>query len=138
MVVYLVSAEDAKRALEERFVKIDGNLALVSEYRKIQRPQRCYNYNKYGHHKSRCDLPPKCGKCSTNYETNVCEATEPKCAACDGPHTAMDADCLAYHREVNKLRGKDHSTQPSTQGEGDEWQIVTSQRNRREVTMSDA
>lgn len=138
MVVHLASAEDAKRALEERFVKVKGSLALVSEYRKLQRPQRCYNCNKYGHHKSRCDLPPKCGKCSANHETNACEATEPKCAACNGPHTAMDAGCPTYRKEVNKLRGTAHSTQQPNQGGEDEWQTVTSQRNRREVTMSDA
>ncbi len=103
MVVHLPSAEEANRAINERMVKIGGQIAFVSEYHKMARPTRCYNCNQYGHVRARCSNPTLCGKCSGGHNSDDCIGTEKRCPACNGPHTVMDPGCPVYLREKANL-----------------------------------
>ena len=138
MIVHMASKEDATRALSERMVKIDGSISLVSEYQKMIRPQRCYNCHDYGHQAARCTKETKCGKCAGPHAADKCEASNPTCAACKGPHTARDNGCPTYRKELNKLRSRKGPSSAVEADDGGEWQTVTSHRNHREVTMSNA
>jgi hypothetical protein len=136
MVIHMASADDARRANANGYVKIGGNLAIVSEYQRVQRPQRCYKCNGYGHLRTRCTRDTTCGKCAGSHETNGCTATEPKCPACDGPHTVMDPGCPAFLREREKLRNPGALRQPR-RPQSEEWQTIQ-RRQRWDVNMQNA
>lgn len=75
MAVFLASATEANRLLENRLVKIGGQIAFVSEYQKMPRPTRCYNCNRYGHYQARCVHNTTCGKCAGDHRSDTCTAT---------------------------------------------------------------
>ena len=63
-------------------------------------PLRCYNCQKYGHHKSACKAQVKCAVCSGSHETNQCinkhkegQTTSPKCPNCKESHPAWHRRC---------------------------------------------
>ena len=63
-------------------------------------PLRCYNCQKYGHHKSACKAQVKCAVCSGSHESNQCiskhkegQATSPKCPNCKENHPAWHRRC---------------------------------------------
>lgn len=99
MVVFLVNADDAQRMLNNRIVKVGGQVAFANEYHRIARPTRCYNCNKYGHFQSRCVHATACGNCSGSHPTDQCTSTEKKCPACGEAHTVTDPRCPVYKRE---------------------------------------
>ena len=136
MVIHMASADDARKANQSGYVKIGGNLAMVSEYQQVQRPQRCYKCNEYGHLRTRCTKNTTCGKCSGNHETDGCTATEPKCPACNGPHTVMDPGCPVYQRERKRLSSSRTARRPRQEDEGG-WQ-TTGRSQRRDATMHNA
>lgn len=103
MVVFLTNAEEAHRMVENRLVKIGGQVAFAGEFQKVARPTRCYNCNQYGHYQSRCVHNTTCGKCSRDHRTDTCTAMELKCPACGEAHAATDPGCPVYKREKANL-----------------------------------
>jgi hypothetical protein len=103
MAVYLASRDEAQRMVENRLVKIGGQIAFASTYHKVARPTRCYNCNRYGHYQSRCVHDTRCGKCSSDHRTDVCTAMEEKCPACGNAHAVTDPACPVYQRERANL-----------------------------------
>lgn len=101
--VFLANAEEARRMIEHRLVKIGGQIAFASEFQKIARPTRCYNCNQYGHYQSRCVNKTTCGKCSSDHRTDSCTAAEKKCPACGEAHAVTDPGCPVYKREKANL-----------------------------------
>ena len=63
-------------------------------------PLRCFNCQKYGHHKATCNSPPICAVCSSRHATAECIAkhksgqdTSPKCPNCKNNHPAWHRRC---------------------------------------------
>lgn len=104
MVVYLASATEAQAILEQRTVKIGGQIAFTKEFHKMPRPIRCYNCNQYEHYQYRCKHPTTCGKCAQNHRTDSCTSGEKKCPACGDAHAVTDRGCPVYKRERSRLQ----------------------------------
>lgn len=136
MVIHLANERDAQKAVDDGMVKIGGNIALVNEFHRILRPQRCFQCNEYGHLRARCTKAITCGKCSGGHETDKCTIQEHKCPACGGPHTVRDANCPVYQREKERLRNASNPTQ-ETPGQETGWQTVV-RNQRRDTYMHNA
>ena len=79
----------------------------------VPEPMRCYNCQRYGHHKSQCQQGHKCAVCSSRHETSVCinkhkngQETKAKCPNCYQEHHAW------YRRCPTRLE-KIHMTAPA-------------------------
>ena len=63
-------------------------------------PLRCFNCQRFGHHKSACQSNAKCAVCSGRYKTSSCiekhkagEQTHPRCPNCRLNHPAWSRRC---------------------------------------------
>ena len=63
-------------------------------------PLRCFNCQKFGHHKSACQSSAKCAVCSGRHETSTCiskhkggEQTHPRCPNCKSNHPTWSRRC---------------------------------------------
>ena len=63
-------------------------------------PLRCFNCQKFGHHKSACQSSAKCAVYSGSHETSTCinkhkggEQTHPRCPNCKSNHPAWSRRC---------------------------------------------
>ena len=63
-------------------------------------PLRCRNCQRFGHHKSRCTKPQRCGVCSGRHPSEVCiqkhqqgETTRARCPNCRRNHHAWNPNC---------------------------------------------
>ena len=78
-------------------------------------PLRCFNCQKFGHHKTNCTLPPKCGVCAGRHDTERCikthkdgGATTAKCPNCNQQHHAWNKKCSARREIVDTQRATQH------------------------------
>ena len=78
-------------------------------------PLRCYNCQKFGHHKANCTLPPKCGVCAGKHDTAKCIKTHKdggettaKCPNCNMQHHAWNKNCSARREIVETQRATQH------------------------------
>ncbi|XP_068250350.1 arginine-glutamic acid dipeptide repeats protein-like [Palaemon carinicauda] len=79
----------------------------VADY--IPPPTRCFNCQRFGHHKSQCQHETRCGVCSEKHETEVCitkhennQPTIAKCPNCPADHHAWNKRCPAFINELNR------------------------------------
>ena len=77
-------------------------------------PLRCFNCQRYGHHKSDCNAPSKCAVCSGRHETDMCinkhksgEETFPKCPNCKQQHPAWSRRCPARLNRIQAALPKE-------------------------------
>ena len=77
-------------------------------------PLRCYNCQKFGHHKSACKAPEKCAVCSGRHATATCitkhktgEDTHPRCPNCKQEHPAWSRRCPARLQRVQNALPKE-------------------------------
>ncbi|XP_068232128.1 uncharacterized protein [Palaemon carinicauda] len=70
-------------------------------------PLRCYNCQRYGHHKEECRNPTICGVCSHRHPTQDCIdahrngiETQAKCPNCAGPHHAWNKKCPEFLKRL--------------------------------------
>ena len=73
-------------------------------------PLRCYNCQKFEHHKSTCFSETRCAVCSGRHETSVCinkhkkgEQTNPRCPNCKLNHPAWSRRCP---ERLNRIQAK--------------------------------
>ncbi len=78
-------------------------------------PLRCFNCQKFGHHRANCTLAAKCGICAGRHDTKKCIQTHKeggettaKCPKCDLPHHAWNRKCLARREIVDVQRASQH------------------------------
>ncbi len=78
-------------------------------------PLRCFNCQKFGHHRANCTLAAKCGICAGRHDTKKCIQTHKeggettaKCPNCDLPHHAWNRKCLARREIVDVQRASQH------------------------------
>ncbi|UYV70717.1 Prkrir [Cordylochernes scorpioides] len=76
----------------------------VEAYRAPKGPGQCHRCQSFGHSKFECRETPKCVKCGENHFTSECSKQKeilPKCANCQGQHTANWRGCPLY-KKINK------------------------------------
>ena len=73
-------------------------------------PLRCYNCQRFEHHKSTCFSETRCAVCSGRHETSVCinkhkkgEQTNPRCPNCKSNHPAWSRRCP---ERLNRIQAK--------------------------------
>ena len=85
---------DAVRFLKDGFFTVGGESASVWVFEPDTGPPRCYNCQRLGHKAFSCKEAKRCGKCAQEgHELNACQAIEPRCVLCSGPHTVMSRHC---------------------------------------------
>ena len=71
-------------------------------------PLRCYNCQKYGHHKTACKHEKVCAKCGlADHDTDPCSRA-PYCINCKGDHPAYYTTCPAW------ISAKEKAARPPT------------------------
>jgi hypothetical protein len=94
MVIYVTKASDARRLLEERYFHLAGESASTNVFERRQGPAQCYNCWEIGHKAFACSKAQRCGKCAeTGHRHRDCQAVEPKCILCGGPHESLSRNC---------------------------------------------
>ncbi|KAL5603737.1 hypothetical protein FOVSG1_006487 [Fusarium oxysporum f. sp. vasinfectum] len=94
MVIYVTKASDARRLLDERYFHLDGESASTNVFERRQGPDQCYNCWETGHKAFACSKTQRCGKCAeTGHRHRGCQAVEPKCVPCGGPHESFSQNC---------------------------------------------
>ena len=95
----------------EQPVRIDlgvwGTFPVCTYYPE---PLRCYNCQRFEHHKSTCFSETRCAVCSGRHETSVCinkhkkgEQTNPRCPNCKSNHPAWSRRCP---ERLNRIQAK--------------------------------
>ena len=81
----------------------DWHSVKVTEYK--ERPQQCYNCQKYGHVSKYCrKLTPTCSKCTQDGHTmKQCESQITKCYNCSEEHISSSKECKSYKMEEEIL-----------------------------------
>ncbi|GBN59638.1 Nucleic-acid-binding protein from transposon X-element [Araneus ventricosus] len=80
----------------------------VEEYRSRLHYQ-CFNCQRWNHGSNGCKLNPRCVVCSENHPSKECplkgqKSNTPKCANCNGPHTASYRGCPRYPQNIQKSK----------------------------------
>ena len=90
---------------------------------KIEPPHKfddlvqCHRCQDFGHTKRYCRKPFKCVKCGDSHSSTECTKTiseSPKCAHCNGSHTASYKGCEWYKKllnQRNKAKPKEHKNE---------------------------
>ncbi|KAF6527575.1 hypothetical protein HZS61_007877 [Fusarium oxysporum f. sp. conglutinans] len=101
MVIYVTKASDARRLLDERYFHLAGESASTNVFERRQGPGQCYNCWETGHKAFACSKTQRCGKCAeTGHRHRDCQAVEPKCVPCGGPHESFSQNCrLNVHKK---------------------------------------
>ncbi|RKK10846.1 hypothetical protein BFJ65_g14842 [Fusarium oxysporum f. sp. cepae] len=101
MVIYVTKASDARRLLDERYFHLAGESASTNVFERRQGPDQCYNCWETGHKAFACSKTQRCGKCAeTGHRHRGCQAVEPKCVPCGGPHQSFSQNCrLNVHKK---------------------------------------
>ncbi|GBO00921.1 Nucleic-acid-binding protein from transposon X-element [Araneus ventricosus] len=69
----------------------------------------CFNCQRWNHGSNGCKLNPRCVVCSENHPSKECplkgqNSNTPKCANCNGPHTASYRGCPRYPQNIQKSK----------------------------------
>lgn len=77
--------------------------------KRITQCRRCQGW---GHATTNCFSTPRCVKCAQNHFSHECLAPaeqEPKCANCNGAHTAANSVCPVYQYKLQKRNASDEN-----------------------------
>lgn len=74
-------------------------------YNKKNLVSQCHRCQAFGHGSGQCHMPPKCVKCAEPHltENHQGPETNPKCANCQGEHTANHRECPTYLDYIEKI-----------------------------------
>lgn len=87
IVVYVTKRADAARLLEGGYFIIDGESAFTRVFEPMREPMQCFRCLSLGHKAFSCTKEQVCSGCAQpGHRHNDCQAEQPKCAMCDGPH----------------------------------------------------
>ena len=84
--------------------KIYNIFVKIETYRRKSGPTQCFNCQRVGHSSYTCGMQAKCVKCGQEHHTKDCTKTteqKPKCANCQGEHTANYRGCPT-HKDAKK------------------------------------
>ena len=105
MIVWLKKREAAAYLLRKMTVIFGPTAGFAAPYQAKENNDPCFNCNSYGHYQFKCTKPAKCGHCSGDHQSRDCmNKNNPKCPACNGPHSIMDRRCVANprHKETRQ------------------------------------
>jgi hypothetical protein len=74
---------------------------------KHDRPQMCFNCNRFGHSSTHCTAAPRCWKCAGDHYGARCTLPREQpatCCNCRGDHPAMSRKCAVYRMHLERLR----------------------------------
>jgi hypothetical protein len=98
MVVYVTSAQDASRLLQDQYFHVAGESAYTSVFERRMRPKQCYKCQNLGHMAFSCQSEQVCAKCAEkDHHHSECQAEVPKCALCKGPHESWSSNCRVLY-----------------------------------------
>jgi hypothetical protein len=94
MVVYVTKRADAARLLEGQYFIVDGESAFTRVFEPRRGPMQCFRCLSLGHKAFSCTKEQVCSRCGQpGHRHNDCQAEQPKCAICDGPHESPSRQC---------------------------------------------
>lgn len=94
MVIYVTKGSDAKRLLEGRYFDLAGESAYTNVFEPRVGPIQCFNCQEIGHKAFSCKKAQSCGRCAQQgHGHRQCQAVEPKCVLCGGPHDSLSLNC---------------------------------------------
>lgn len=98
MVVYVTKGSDAKRLLDGHYFDLAGESAYTNVFEPRLGPVQCFKCQEIGHKSFSCKKPDVCGRCARpGHRHKECQALEPKCVLCDGPHESFSWNCRVRH-----------------------------------------
>ncbi|CAD0098219.1 unnamed protein product, partial [Aureobasidium mustum] len=104
---------------------------FAAPYEAKENNDPCFNCNSYGHYQFRCTKPAKCGHCSGNHQSRDCmDKGNPKCPACNGPHSIMDRRCVANPRHKEARQQAPDTRPQATHG----WTTITPKTYNQEAS----
>lgn len=89
---------------------INNHIIKIESYRPRPHITQCHKCQGFGHTSRRCNLPTRCVKCGNNHLFAECPLKGPvhipKCANCDGAHTASYSQCPIQLKKKAELQEK--------------------------------
>ncbi|GMG55443.1 unnamed protein product [Aspergillus oryzae var. brunneus] len=110
IVIEFTTPHHANKAIDAGTVW-DFRVSENTLYDRASRIIRCNNCQRYGHIGNICPHDTICGACAGKHETRACQDRNtprlvPKCANCNGDHTAWYKKCEVYQQEREKAQGR--------------------------------
>ncbi|KAL1584022.1 hypothetical protein WHR41_08100 [Cladosporium halotolerans] len=94
MVVYVTKRADAARLLEGQYFIVDGESAFTRVFEPRRGPMQCFRCLSLGHKAFSCTKEQVCSRyAQPGHRHSDCQAEQPKCAICDGPHESPSRQC---------------------------------------------
>lgn len=102
MAVYVTKGSDAKRLLDGQYFDLAGESACTNVFEPRVGPAQCYKCQELGHKAFSCKKPQVCGKCARpGHHHKECQAMEPKCVLCGGPHESLSRNCRVRNLRID-------------------------------------
>ncbi|OAQ57450.1 reverse transcriptase [Pochonia chlamydosporia 170] len=94
MVIYVTKGSDAKRLIDGQYFDLAGESAYTNVFEPRVGPVQCFKCQEMGHKAFSCKKPQTCGRCAQQgHDHKQCQAVEPKCVPCGGPHESFSPNC---------------------------------------------
>lgn len=98
MVVYVTKRADAARLLKGHYFNVDGESAFTQEFEPKRGPMQCFRCLGLGHNAASCVKAQVCSRCAQpGHRHSDCQAENPRCALCDGPHGLPSRQCRTLY-----------------------------------------
>jgi hypothetical protein len=98
MVVYVTKRSDAARLLEGQYFNVDGESAFTRIFEPRRGPTQCFKCLGLGHKAFSCTKAQVCSRCAQpGHRHSDCQAENPRCAICDGPHESPSRQCRTLY-----------------------------------------
>jgi len=98
MVVYVTKRADAARLLESQYFNVDGESAFTRVFEPRRGPMQCFRCLGLGHKAFSCTKAQVCSRCAQpGHRHSDCQAENPRCAICDGPHESSSRQCRTLY-----------------------------------------
>ena len=102
MVVYVTKRAHAAKLLEGQYFNIDGESAFTRVFEPKLGPMQCFRCLGLGHKAFSCTKAQVCSRCAQpGHRHSECQAENPRCAICDGPHKSPSRQCRALYPEID-------------------------------------
>lgn len=98
MVVYVTKRADAAKLLDGQYFNVDGESAFTRVFEPKLGPMQCFRCLGLGHKASSCTKAQLCSRCAQpGHRHSECQAENPRCALCDGPHKSPSRQCRTLY-----------------------------------------
>jgi len=86
---------------------INAGYQLLRVEKYIPPPLRCNNYQRYGHHSTKCRISkPTCPRCAGEHKFDNCPQEAFKCANCKDSHVSSSKTCPKWKQEQEIIKLK--------------------------------